>query len=174
MEILQNGSLAGKIIIDSKNISRWSNKFISKTAGDARKEKADFCIIASNVLPSGEQQICIRDHVIIATPQRVVVLLHLLRRQIIENHRLKLAGPARDEKAQRLLAYIISPTCTDIFDRLHKLSRDMMDLDVKEASVHATTWQKRGVLIRGVQAAHDEFSAAVSRIIGGTGSETSP
>jgi hypothetical protein len=95
MQVFQNGSLAGKIIIDSKNVSRWSNKFINKIAADARKENADFCIIASNVLPAGEQQICIRDHVIIATPQRVVVLLHLLRRQIIENHRLKFGGTGK-------------------------------------------------------------------------------
>jgi hypothetical protein len=64
MEVFQNGSLAGKIIIDSKNVSRWSKRFVSKIVADARKENADFCIIASNVLPRGEQQICIRDNVI--------------------------------------------------------------------------------------------------------------
>jgi hypothetical protein len=165
MEIFQNGS-AGKIIIDSKNISRWSNKFVSKIAADGRKENADFCIIASNVLPAGERQICIRDHVIIATPQRVVVLLHLLRRQIIENHRLKLAGPARNEKAERLLTYLTSPTCTHLIERIVKVSRELAELDRIETAAHSRTWAKRADLIVGLQRIHDEFANSVSAIIG--------
>jgi hypothetical protein len=165
MEIFQ-GSLAGKIIIDTKDVSRWSNKFINKIAADARKENADFCIIASNVLPAGEQQICIRDHVIIATPQRVIVIVHLLRRQIIENHRLKLAGPERDEKAERLLAYIISPTCTDLIERIVKVSRELAELDRIETAAHSRTWTKRSDLIGGLQRIHDEFATSVSAIIG--------
>jgi hypothetical protein len=166
IEIVQTGSLAGKIIIDSKNISRWSNKFVSKITDDARNENADFCIIASNVLPSGEQQICIRNHVIIATPQRVVVLVHLLRRQLIENHRLKLAGSAKDEKAERLLAYIISPTCTDLIERIVKVSGELAELDRTETASHSRTWAKRAGLIGGLQRIHDEFAGTVSAIIG--------
>jgi hypothetical protein len=166
MEIFRNGSLAGIIIIDVKDVSRWSNKFINKIAADARKENADFCIIASNVLPAGEQQICIRDHVIVATPQRILVLLHLLRRQIIENYGLKLAGPARDQKAQRLLAYIISPTCTDLIERIVKVSRELAELDRIETAAHSRTWTKRADLIGGLQRIHDEFATSVSAIIG--------
>jgi hypothetical protein len=166
MEIVRNGSLAGKIVIDCKNISRWSNKFVGKIAADAKKKNADFCIIASNVLPSREQQVCILDHVIIATPQRVVVLLHLLRRQIIENHRLKLAGPTRDEKAQRLLTYILSPTCSDLIERIVKVSRELAELDRIETAAHSRTWTKRADLIRGLQRIHNEFATSVSAIIG--------
>ena len=54
-----------------------------------------------------------------------------------------------------------------------RLTEDMAALDVKEASVHETTWKKRADLIRGVQAGHDEFSAAVSRIIGTVVAEAS-
>jgi hypothetical protein len=165
MEIVQNGSPAGKIIIDSKNISRWSNKFVSKIAEDSRNESADFCIIASNALPAGEQQICIRNHVIIATPQRVIVLVHLLRRQIIENHRLKLAGPARDEKAQRLLAYVISPTCSNLIEQIVKVSGELAELDRTETASHSRTWAKRAGLIAGLQRIHDEFAGAVSAIV---------
>jgi hypothetical protein len=166
MEIVQSGSVAGRIIIDSKNISRWSNKFISKIVADAINENADFCIIASNVLPVGEQQICIRDHVIIATPQRIIVLLHLLRRQLIENHRLKLAAPAKDEKAQRLLDYIISPTCIDLIERIVKVSGELAELDRTETAAHSRTWAKRAGLIGGLQRIHDEFAGTVSAIVG--------
>src|SRR5260370_25405294 len=164
MEIFQ-GSLAGKIIIDAKDVWRWSNKFITKIAADARKESGGFCIIASNVLPAGEQQICIRDHVIIATPQRVIVLVHLLRRQIIESHRLKLAGPARDEKAERLLTYITSPTCTHLIERIVKVSRELAELDRIETAAHSRTWTKRADLIVALQRIPDEFATSVSPII---------
>jgi hypothetical protein len=99
-------------------------------------------------------------------PQRVIVLVHLLRRQIIENHRLKLAGPARDEKAELLFTYIISPTCTHLIERIVKVSRELAELDRIETAAHSRTWTKRADLIVGLQRIHDEFATSVSAIIG--------
>jgi hypothetical protein len=166
-EVVHGGAVVGSIVLDSKNHARWSNKFTTKLRADQLAEGADFAILASNVFPAGAQQLHIQDGVIVASPARVVVLVHLLRRQIVENHRLKLSAEARDDKAEKLLAYIVSPACTDLFDRIVRLTADMADLDIKEASVHETTWKKRGELIRGIQAVHTEFSGAVTRIIGG-------
>lgn len=165
VEIIHSGEPVGKIILDSKNHARWSNKFTSKLRADQLAEGADFAILSTNVFPAGARELHIQDNVIVASPQRVIVLTHLLRRQIVENQRLKLTAAARDEKAEKLLAYIVSPTCTDLLDRIVALSRDMADLDRVETATHQKTWAKRADLIRTLHAIHQEFSGAVSAII---------
>jgi hypothetical protein len=166
VEVVHNGAVVGSIVLDSKNHARWLHAFTRKLRADQLAGGADFAILSSSVFPAGAQQLHIQDGVIVANPARVVMLVHLLRRQVIQNHVLKLGSEARNEKADKLYSFIISPACTDLLDRIVKLTEDMAALDFKEASVHETTWKKRADLIRGVQASHDEFSATMSRIIG--------
>ena len=128
---------------------------------------ADFAILSTSTFPKGARQLHIQDNVIIADPARVPVLVHLLRRQILQNHVLKLSTEARNEKAERLYDFIISPVCTDLLDRVVKLTEDMVALDAKEADAHATTWKKRGELIRAVRNVHDQFADVVSQITAG-------
>jgi hypothetical protein len=167
VEVVHNGAVVGSIVLDSKNHKAWQNKFTAKLRADQLAEGADFAILSSNVFPAGEAQICMRDNVIVASPQRVVVLVHLLRRQIVDNFRLKLSAESRDDKAEKLLHYIVSPTCTDLLDRIVSLSRDMADLDRVETAAHGKVWAKRADLIRTLHAIHEEFSGAVSAIIAG-------
>jgi hypothetical protein len=168
LEVVHNDAVVGSIAIDCKNHKRWLNGFTAKLRADQLAEGADFAILSTSVFPAGAQQLHIQNNVIVASPARVPVLMHLLRRQIVENHRLSLSAEARNEKADRLYSYIVSPPCTDLLDRIVKLTEDMVALDVKEASAHETTWKKRGELIGGIQGVHEEFSAAVTRIIGGS------
>ncbi len=167
--VIHGGAPVGKIVFDSKNYSprRWSNAMTKKLRADQLAEGADFAILCSSVFPAGAEELFLQDNVIVASPQRIVVLTHLLRRQIVENHRLHLTAAARDEKAERLLAYIISPTCTDLLDRIVGLTRDLTDLDRVETAAHQKNWIKRADLIRALHAIHEEFSSTVSGIIAG-------
>jgi hypothetical protein len=174
LEIVHNGTVVGSIAIDSKNHSRWQNSFTRKLRADQLAEGADFAILSSNVFPSGAQQLHIQDGVIVASPARVSVLVHLLRRQIVQSHLLKLGSEGQNEKASRLLDFIVSPACTDLFDRNVKLTEELVAIDVREASSHAATWKKRSELIRGIRSVHDSFAENIDRIIGITGSEESP
>lgn len=165
LKIVHNGTVVGSIAVDCKNHARWQNSFTRKLRVDA--QGSDFAILSSSVFPAGTQHLHIQDNVIVASPARVPVLVHLLRRQIIDNHRLKLTAAARDEKADNLLAYIVSPACTDQFNRIVKLTADMTDLDRTETAAHQKTWSKRADLIRSLQAIYDEFASTVSGIIAG-------
>lgn len=167
VEVVHNGEVIGKIALDSKVHARWQNKFTSKLRSDQLAEDADFAILSTSVFPKDATQLHIQDGVIVADPARVPVLVHLLRSQIIENYTLRLTAEARDAKAERLLAYVVSPGCRDLLDRIVRLTTDMASLDLREADVHATTWKKRADLIRGVVDIHGQFSSAVSAIISG-------
>ena len=106
LEIVHNGTVVGSIAIDSKNHARWQNSFTRKLRADQLAEGADFAILSSNVFPAGTQQLHIQDNVIVANPARVVMLVHLLRRQILQSHSLKLGSEGRNAKATRLLDFI--------------------------------------------------------------------
>jgi hypothetical protein len=167
VEVVHGGSVVGKIVLDSKNHARWSNRFTSKLRSDQLAEGADFAILSSSVFPAGMEQLHLQDNVLVASPQRVVVLVHLLRRQIVENYRHKLSAEARSEKADRLYDFIMSPSCSDLFDGIVKITQDMAALDRTETATHEKTWGKRAALISGLQDIHAEFASAVSAIVSG-------
>jgi hypothetical protein len=172
LQVVHNATVTGSIAIDCKNHKQWQSVFTRKLRADQLAEGADFAILSTSSFPKGARQLHIQDNVIIADPARVSVLAHLLRRQIIENNTLKLSAVARNDKAARLYDFIISPLCTDLLDRIVRLTEDLVALDVKEADVHAATWKKRGALIVAVRHVRDEIAESLSRIT--HGSESSP
>jgi len=104
--------------------------------------------------------------VIVADSTMIVALVNLLRRQIVEMHRLKLTIDSRDEKGQRLLDFIGSPEAAEIFDRLHKATDELINLEVKEVDAHHGVWRRRGELLRSVQVVHEDLTSAIDGIIG--------
>jgi hypothetical protein len=167
VEFLDRREVAGKVVLDSKAHARWSNKFTTKLRSDQLAEGADFAILSTSVFPKDAAQLHIQDNVIVASPQRVVVLVHLLRRQIVENYRLKLSAEGRSQKADELYAYILSPTCSDLMDRIVKLANDMTALEQTESETHRKVWAKRADLIRAIVDIHGEFTGSVSAIVMG-------
>jgi hypothetical protein len=170
IEILHNDAVAGKIVLDSKNHARWSNRFALKLREDQRAEGADFAILSSSTFPKGARQLHVQDGVIVADPARVVVLVNLLRRQIIQAYLLKLSIQDRNAKADRLLDYIVSPQAGDLFDRLRKTADDMVNLEAKEVEAHHGVWRRRGELIHAVQRMNEDLSSAIDSIVGGMAS----
>ena len=66
---------------------------------------------------------------IVASPARVPVLVELLRRLVIQNHVLKLSIEARSEKADAIFDFITSAACSDLFERVAKLTSEMEAID---------------------------------------------
>jgi hypothetical protein len=169
MRVVHASDIAGCIILDSKDHATWQNKFTAKLRADQHTLGADFAILSSNVFPAGTRELHIQDGVIVAHPERVPVLVHLLRRLIVENFRLKRTSKARNTKADMLFNYIVSPECRDLMEKAGKLSMAMAGLDAKEEKSHRTTWKARSALIVGVQAAYGNLSDAINGITEGRG-----
>jgi hypothetical protein len=168
IEVAHEGSIAGKIVLDSKDHLRWSHKFTTKLRADQIAENADFAILSSSIFPAGARELHIQNNVIVASPPRVLVLVHLFRRQIIENYRLRLIVEARNEKGAKLLAYIASAGCADLFERIAKLTADLLDIEQSDAAWQERTRNKRTRLIRGVQTVHDDLVGTINRILAST------
>jgi hypothetical protein len=129
-------------------------------------------VLSSTAFPTGARQLHIEAGVVIAAPGRVLVVTHLLRRQIVQMHTLRLGNEARDTKRDELYEFLTSDHANQLFERVVALTDDMLQLDTKEASAHQTTWRRRGDLIRAIQRVNTEFTEEVERIVGGEGSRS--
>ena len=167
VEVVYQGTVAGKIILDSKDHARWSNRFTQKLRDDQLAANADFAILSTSIFPAGKRHIHVQDNVIVASPARVPVLVELLRRLVIQNHVLKLSIEARSEKADAIFDFITSAACSDLFERVAKLTSEMEAIDRAETVAHEKVWSKRADVNRAIRSAYEEFAGTVHRIIGG-------
>lgn len=181
IEIFDGGSTGdisdtpiGRIAVEAKNVSNWSSRFIPKLKSDARALNAE-PILVSNVFPRGAERggVCVVDGVVVCAFPFAVPLIELLRKQIIETHRLRLTGKARNQKGAALLGFVGSAACAELLRSFVTIQDRLQDTDQKEQSAHATVWRKRGELIKSLQQAHQDLVSAFDTILAGPRREVS-
>lgn len=164
--VRHNGKVCGCIVYDSKNRNAWRSEYVTKLRRDQLSEKADHAILSSHVFPAGARQLHIQDGVIVANPARVIALVQMLHRHVVQTHCLRLSNEARQLKTDRLYEFITSDRCMQLLDQIETLTEDMLDLEVKETKAHRVTWNRRGELLRSVQRVRGDFVAEIESIIG--------
>lgn len=165
-DVLHNGKVCGRIVYDSKNRSAWRNEYVSKLRKDQVAAVADHAVLSTQVFPSGARQLHVQDGVVVTNPARVLVVVEILRRQILQTHSLRASNESKAEKTAALYEFITSELCNQLFEQIEVHSTDMLDLDVKEKKAHDATWKRRGELIRGVQKAHGDLCAQIEIVLG--------
>lgn len=165
-DIYHNGKLCGRIVYDSKKHSAWRNDFVAKLRQDQQAANADHAILSAHVFPAGERQLHLKDGVIVANPARVVAIVQLLRRQVVQSHALRLSNEARANKTAALYEFIMSERCNNLLASVEEQTGHMLDLDAKEKRAHEKLWKDRAALIRNVQRAHADLTGEIERIIG--------
>jgi hypothetical protein len=164
--VVHNDTVIGTVLVDSKNTSRFLSRYVTKLRADQHREQADYAIISATTLPPGARQLTVIDSVIVADPAWVVGVVHLLRRQIVQMHVLRMGNEARQEKAETLYQYIVSPAGIAQLDRIVSLTDGLTKLLALEKKAHHQDWQKREDLIRAIRDTKEQFSDAIDGIIG--------
>lgn len=164
--VVHNGKDCGKIIYDSKNRNAWRSDYVTKLAQDQMAAKAEHAVLSTHKFPAGERQLCVQDGIILANPARVVALVQVLRKHILQGHTLRLSNEARTQKTAALYDFITSERCLHLFERIDTHTEAMLDLEVKEKKAHDANWKHRGELIRSVQRVRAEISSEIDQIIG--------
>lgn len=165
-DILLNGKLCGRIVYDCKNRTAWRNDYVTKLRNDQIAAKAEYAILSSNAFPAGVKQLHGQDGVIIACPARVLALVQILRRAIVQMHTLRLSNQERDEKTAELYEFIRSDICKQHFDRIDEDTNGLLELQEKEKTQHNATWQKQGIFVKAIQKSSGNLTSAIDRIIG--------
>ena len=168
--IIHNDKVCGKIVYDSKNRNAWRNEHVTKLRDDQVAEKAEHAILAALKFPSDQRQLCIQDGVIIANPARVVALVQMIRRHVVQVHTLRLSNTERAKKTAELYEFIRSERCAQLFERIDGHAESLRRLQEQEKKAHDATWNRQGTLYHGIQKICGELTSEIDRIIG-TGSD---
>jgi hypothetical protein len=164
--IMHNGTVIGTIVFDSKNTARFDKRYVAKLRADQHRERADQAIISTTAFPPGARLPRLIDNVIVADPAWVVALVHLLRRHIVQMHVLSVGNEARQETAEALRQFIVSPAGIAQLDRLDGLTDNLANLDAREKQAHDKVWRERAGLTAAIQDAKEEYSDTINEIIG--------
>lgn len=164
--VMHNGKECGKIIYDSKNHKQWRTEFATKLASDQMAAKAEHAVLSTSKFPKGARQLHVQDGVILAGPARVVALVQVIRRHLVQTHTLRLSNDERVKKTATLYDFITSERCADILARIDTHTDALLDLQVKEKKAHDAAWKKQGELIRSVQRVRSEFANEIDAIVG--------
>lgn len=117
--VVHNGQVCGKIIYDSKKHGAWRSDFTAKLRADQMAEGAEHAILTVLKFPQGARQLHLQDGVLVANPARVVAVVEVLRRHMIQTHALRMSAQQRAEKTAALYDFITSDQCAGMFERLN-------------------------------------------------------
>jgi hypothetical protein len=164
--VMHNGKECGKIIYDSKNHKQWRTEFVTKLASDQMAAKAEHAVLSTSKFPKGARQLHVQDGVVLAGPARVVALVHVIRRHLVQTNTLRLSNDERVKKTAALYAFITSERCAGFLARIDTHTDDLLELQVKEKKAHDATWKRQGELIRSVQRVRAELTNEIDTIVG--------
>lgn len=163
--VMHNGRECGAIIYDSKNRNAWRSEYVEKLGRDQRAEKADHAILASLKFPADTRQLHIEDGVIIANPARVIAVVHLLRRYMVQVSTLRLSNTDRVKKTADMYDLITSKRFEDQMAAIDTHSGDLLALQEKEKRAHEATWKHQGALVRSIQKVRADLTAEIDGIV---------
>jgi len=164
-EVIHNNKVCGRIVYDCKDRNAWRNDYVTKLHEDKTAAKAEHAILSSRVFPAGARQLCEQSGVLIANPARVIALVQMLRRHIVQLSTLRLSNEKRAQKTATLYEFIRSDRCTQLFERIDRHADDLLKLQEKEKKEHDALWKRQGTLYRGVQKACGDLCSEIDRII---------
>jgi hypothetical protein len=165
-DVVHGGKICGRIVYDAKNRNAWRNEYVTKLREDQIAADAQHAILSSLKFPADARQLQAQDGVIIANPARVLALVQMLRRHIVQIHTLRLSNVERDSKTDALYEFIRSERCSQLFARIDGHAENLLKIQAQERKAHDTTWKRQGTVYRAIQKDGAELSAEIDRIIG--------
>jgi hypothetical protein len=164
--VLHHGRECGTIIYDSKNHKAFRTDHVTKLAEDQMAARAEHAILSLHKFPKGAAQLHTQDGVLLANPARVVALVGLIRKHMVQTHTLRLSSAEREEKTAALYAFITSERCAQLLGRIEKQADDLLELQNKEIKWHKNNWEKQGEAYKTIQKAKADFENDIHVIIG--------
>jgi hypothetical protein len=150
-DVVHSGKVCGPIVYDAKNRSAWRNEYVTKLREDQITAGAEHSILSSLKFPADARQLHVQDGIIIANPARVLALVQMLRRHIVQIHTLRLSNIERDSKTDALYEFIRSERCLQLFARIDGHAESLLKLQAQERKAHDATWRRQGTGYRAIQ-----------------------
>ena len=136
--------VAGVIVWESKRAKTWSSKWVTKVKTDRQREKGDFSVIVSDILPKGKSSMdSIDDLVWVCKFEHVKAMATLLRMALIRTTDKLIHSEGKEEKAVELYNYMIGDQFTQALGLVRdSYIQDVDDIATEERSMK-TRWNSR-------------------------------
>jgi hypothetical protein len=126
--VIHNAQICGSILLESKNTTRFMTAYISKLRNDQTREDADHAVLVTSAFPAGAaaRHLVLRDGVLIVSPRLVIAVEHLLRRQILQAHALRLGKEGRREQRDALYEFVVSAAAAELWSQFATLTTGLL------------------------------------------------
>jgi hypothetical protein len=164
--VKHNKKECGAIVYDSRNRNSYKTSYATNLRKDMVAAKALHSILTSSRFPDGNQQVCLREGVIVANPARVLVIVEILREEMVRNTTQRISQQDRERKSARLYDYIASQRFDNVLESLATNDEKLLALDEEEQKVHKKTWERRRLLATSSQKLHGSLRVEIDRFLG--------
>jgi hypothetical protein len=135
---------AGLIVYECKDTLNWNKGFIAQAREAAELHRTPYAIVVSKAFPPKQKDLFVSDAgVVVVHPDRVIDLVHVVRRMVMEVHRAGLSAQGQAKKTLLLHKYLTSNEFRQCFDAVVDVGQRMRDLLQKERRDHQLTWGRR-------------------------------
>lgn len=156
----------GTILYESKRTKSFSNEWINKLKADAVAIKADICIIVTEALPDGIDNIGQKDGIWICTYNNFKGLILVLRESLIKISAAYSSQTNKGEKMQMLYDYL---TSNEFILQLGAINEGFTDLQngyMQERRAMERIWKQREKQLQKVLLNTNHFIGSIQGIAG--------
>lgn len=157
----------GTIIVRSQNSGRWFDAHATKLREHAVEVEADYAVLATTTFPKEAAELTVRSEVLLVSPARVVALVRILRKALVQLHQARVSNEERAEKKAHLYEFITSPACREKFTEGARLTKNLQQIDVEETQAHRLVWEKRGKMVKSMEKLIADLDSEINDIVSG-------
>lgn len=140
----------GKIILEVKN-AKWDDGWIDKIKRDANEASADAMVLASKNLPKNISSWGMIKGVHVTNYSNVIPLIEVIRIELIKLHAVKTVNANKNERAEELLQYFMSPDFGHKISAILESYKSMDEQLRKEQGVIEKLWANREKEIKNLR-----------------------
>ncbi len=149
---------AGLIVYECKDTLRWSKDFLAQVRAASELHRTPYAIVITQAFPPKQKEIFVSaDGTIVVHPNRLVDLVSIVRRMVIEVHRTGLTAQGQAKKNVLIQKYLTSEDFRQNFNAVVAIGDQMRSQLQKERSDHNRFWGQR-------EAAYNEMSEKMAGI----------
>lgn len=138
-----SGYKCGTILWESKRTKSWSDAWLPKLRLDQRAAKADIAVIVSTALPKDVVNFDLLEGVYVVSPQCVIPVATLLRKELLELAVARQSSEGRETKAGLIYEYLIGPRFRQRIQAIVEAFTSMQDDLCAERKAIQKQWAKR-------------------------------
>jgi hypothetical protein len=164
-DVMEDSKRVGRIVYESKNVSSWSNHFVSQAKQYQTQYDTPNVIIVSRSFPRKKKGLCILKNIPVVESHMAVCLASIIRDGIREIGSTRITNVGREQKAQQLYDYILSDKFVTRFREIAESVESLRGNQQKERDWHENAWQDETALYDNIDSRRRELDSQIRAIV---------